>query len=69
MAVAQHDARHRLHLKIVHRFALLLRKVSHLRLGKLYVIKVAFGDLRYGSLDFLRYETKVFWRPFVELLG
>jgi hypothetical protein len=67
--MAKDDARQRLDLEVVHRFALLLGEVAHLCLRKLDVIEVAFGDLRYGALDLLRGKAKILWRPFVEFLG
>ena len=66
--MAKHDAGQRLDLKVVHRFALLLGEIAHLRLRKLDVIEVAFGHLRYGALDLLRRKVKILWRPFVEFL-
>jgi hypothetical protein len=68
MTVAKHDTRQRLDFEVVHRFALLLGEIAHLRLRKLDVIEVAFGDLRYGALDLLWCEAKILWRPFVEFL-
>ena len=64
--MAKHDARQRLDLEVVHRFALLLGEVAHLRLRKLDVVEVAFRDLRYGALDLLWCEAKILRRPFVE---
>jgi hypothetical protein len=68
MTMAKDDAGQRLDLKVVHRFALLLGEVAHLRLRELDVIEVAFGDLRYGALDLLWGKAKILWRPFVEFL-
>src|SRR5262249_16097633 len=55
-------------LEVVHRFALLLGEVAHLRLRKLDVVEITLGDLRYGALDFLRRQAKILRRPFVEFL-
>src|SRR5262249_10270946 len=68
MTMAEHDARQRLDLEVVHRFALLLGEVAYLRLRELNVLEVAFRDLRYRALDFLWPETKILRRPFVDFL-
>lgn len=43
--VPQHHARQRLDLDVSQRVALLLRKVTYLRLCKLYVVDIALGEL------------------------
>ena len=47
--VTKHDAGQRLDFEIVQVFALLLREIAHLGLGKLDVIEIALGHLRNGG--------------------
>ncbi len=66
--MAEHHARQRLDLEVLHRVALLLREIPHLRLRKLDVVEIALRHLRDRLVDLGRREAEVLRLPLVELL-
>ncbi len=68
VAVTEHDAGKRLHFEVAQRFPLLLGEISHLRLGKLDVVEIAFAHLADRALDFFCAELEACGRPVIEFL-
>ena len=67
VAVAQHDARHRLDLEIAQALLLLHGEVAHLSLCEGDVVEVALAELSHGRVDLRRGEKEVVRVVSVEL--
>jgi hypothetical protein len=65
---AEHDTGQRLDFEVLHRFALLLGEIAHLRLRELDVLNIPLRHLRDRALDLPRRQAEIGRRPVVELL-